>query len=94
MTEVKVNGRDPVPLEGMVMLLAEIVKLGVAADAFALPGPKPSANSDTREINAVFLFMVEPPGRPSQQLPGQQASVRSHPLSVMAPAQAEIKGSR
>lgn len=48
LTEVRVNGMDPSPLEGMVILLAEIVKLGVAAGACALAAPKPSVRSDTR----------------------------------------------
>jgi hypothetical protein len=70
LTEVRVNGMDPSPLEGMVILLAEIVKLGVAAGACALAAPKPSVRSDIRTVRAVFLLIIGPPGRSSQQPPG------------------------
>jgi hypothetical protein len=70
LTEVRVNGMDPSPLEGMVILLAEIVKLGVAAGGCALAAPKPSVRSDIKQVRAVFLLITGPPGRSSQQPPG------------------------
>jgi len=42
----------------MVMLLAEMVKLGVATGVCALPAPRPSVRSDTRQVSAVFLFIM------------------------------------
>ena len=54
-TDVKVIGMFPPPLEGMVKFAAEIVKLGVAVSACALPEPKASVSSDARHVSALFL---------------------------------------
>jgi hypothetical protein len=58
LTEVRVNGRD-VPPEDMVMLLAEMVKLGVGAGAFAAQRFGASASRTGRQVRALFLVIME-----------------------------------
>lgn len=61
LTEVRVIGIDPEPLEGRVIFFAEMVKLGRPPSADALAQPKLNAITDSRQIDALFGFIPEPP---------------------------------
>jgi hypothetical protein len=59
LTEVSVNGMDTTPLEGMVTLLVEIVKLGAGAGTDAAQRLDASAGTPIRQISTLFLVITE-----------------------------------
>jgi hypothetical protein len=58
-TEVSVNGMDTMPLDGIVTLPAEMVKLGAGAGTDAAQRLDASAAAPTRHINTLFLIIRE-----------------------------------
>jgi hypothetical protein len=81
LTEVKVNGMDTVPLEGMVTLVAEIVKLGVGADGCASQRLEESARRTARQVRTLFLVITETSWRSSQQPYGGMVLLHEDTLS-------------
>ena len=58
-TEVSVNAMEPVPLMGIVTLLAVTVKLGVAPCAHAAEDPKTNAREAVRRTSPLRLCMTK-----------------------------------
>jgi hypothetical protein len=58
-TEVSVNGTDTVPLEGMVTLPAEIVKMGVEVGTPARQRVGANAERTTKYDSTLFLVITE-----------------------------------